>query len=492
MFCQKHTHLEVTSFCRTDLTALCPECVVDSHLGHSIDRLAVVAQEHKDAIAQLVAKVRAQNEGTGKVMATLDRSIESLESQAREAERDIHLLFEKIRAVVAEREALLLSNLEAARHEWDKRLKDGKQQLEFISVGIREGSLFADVLVKEGTGLEVIASQASVVSRLSSLQAGSERAQENPVPDVRISLRTADQLVTPQIEGGIQGLGHIECWNFAPKRRARLYRRDYAALRNQSVHNFGSTGRGDGQFLCPYAVACNSRDDIIVSDNQNHRVQVFDRSGKFLLKFGSKGDQPGWFNCPWGVCVDERNDNIIVADTNNHRVQVFDERGTIVRAFGIKGSRDGQLDGPRGVTADPEGNIYVVDEFRVHIFTSAGLFVRRFGQLTNPYGLGLLSHGEVVVCDKGNPSLRVFDAGGTLVRAVGVTNLKNPFFVFVDSDDNILVANQDPGSILVTRPDGTLRDTLRLGSMAAAAGICMDGQGRIITTDTHNGRIWIY
>src|SRR4051812_2900476 len=67
--------------------------------------------------------------------------------------------------------------------------------------------------------------------------------------------------------------------------------------------------------------------DIIVLENGNHRVQVFDQKGKFLFQFETNGlDEDGQFNSPYSVCTDPE-DNILVTDYNNHRVQVFDKNG---------------------------------------------------------------------------------------------------------------------------------------------------------------------
>src|SRR5689334_22291807 len=61
---------------------------------------------------------------------------------------------------------------------------------------------------------------------------------------------------------------------------------------------FFAQGSGDGQFKTPRGVAVDHRNgNIIVADNLNHRVQVIDQNGKFLMKFGSRGegDEDGEF-----------------------------------------------------------------------------------------------------------------------------------------------------------------------------------------------------
>ena len=77
---------------------------------------------------------------------------------------------------------------------------------------------------------------------------------------------------------------------------------------------------------------------FIICDTDNNRIQVFDENGKFLMKFGSRGDNDGELNEPWSVAIDERSGRIIVADTGNNRITLFDENtGEFVSNFGSKG-----------------------------------------------------------------------------------------------------------------------------------------------------------
>ena len=60
LHCQKHPQYEVNSYCKTDQTAVCPQCVVDSHKGHDFHALSTLSQGFKDTISTLVNKVRFQ------------------------------------------------------------------------------------------------------------------------------------------------------------------------------------------------------------------------------------------------------------------------------------------------------------------------------------------------------------------------------------------------------------------------------------------------
>ena len=64
----------------------------------------------------------------------------------------------------------------------------------------------------------------------------------------------------------------------------------------------------------------------MVYDGGNHRVQVFELSGKFVTKFGkgSETDETGEFNYPIST-ANLSDGRIVVSDWSNHRIQVFDQ-----------------------------------------------------------------------------------------------------------------------------------------------------------------------
>jgi DNA-binding beta-propeller fold protein YncE len=51
-------------------------------------------------------------------------------------------------------------------------------------------------------------------------------------------------------------------------------------------------------------------------------VEVFNREGKLLFRFGQSGERAGEFNLTKGVCTDSK-DRVYVMDSGNHRIQVF-------------------------------------------------------------------------------------------------------------------------------------------------------------------------
>lgn len=81
----------------------------------------------------------------------------------------------------------------------------------------------------------------------------------------------------------------------------------------------------------PTDVDWDSEGNIYVSDGYvNSRMAKFDSHGNFLMDWGSYGSEPGQFNLPHAMQIDDK-DNIYVADRSNRRIQVFDTAGNHLR-----------------------------------------------------------------------------------------------------------------------------------------------------------------
>jgi hypothetical protein len=89
----------------------------------------------------------------------------------------------------------------------------------------------------------------------------------------------------------------------------------------------GAGVRGDN-FNRPTDVAWDAAGNIFVSDGYgNSRVAKFDRNGRFITTWGSRGTAPGQFNTLHSIAVDAAG-NVYVGDRGNRRIQVFDNNGT--------------------------------------------------------------------------------------------------------------------------------------------------------------------
>ena len=271
------------------------------------------------------------------------------------------------------------------------------------------------------------------------------------------------------------------------------------------VLSFGNYGWDEGMFKNPYGVAVSDGDEIVVADNQNHRVQVFDSNGTFLRSFGHKGENAGEFKNPTGIAIN-KDRNILVSEYHNHRVQIFSWEGRHLGSFGGKGSLDSQLFKPWGLSLDSTGNVIVADTGNklIKIFTPDGRFVMKIGgqgSLSNP--VHCVQCGEYfIVSDQNEHCIKVFNREGHFQymfgeQGKGDGEFHYTGFLLVNESQHLFVCDSSNCRVQVFELNGKFIGKFgtqgsKLGEFNASYSVALLRNGRIVVTDEFNHRIQIF
>jgi hypothetical protein len=166
-------------------------------------------------------------------------------------------------------------------------------------------------------------------------------------------------------------------------------------------------------FQRPSDVAWDSTGNIFVADGfGNARVAKFDKNGKFVKSWGSRGNGQGQFNTVHGIVVDAQN-NVYVADAGNRRIQVFDDDGNFKSMFLNVGSPEALCitPGPHqylySSNSNPPNNIDINGEiYKVELngklvgrFGKAGKMLKEFGTVN---AIDCRNENELLVGEIGN------------------------------------------------------------------------------------------
>ena len=271
------------------------------------------------------------------------------------------------------------------------------------------------------------------------------------------------------------------------------------------VLTFGKKGSANGMFQFPLGIAVSNRDEIAVTDQYNHRVQIFNSNGDFIRSFGRSGNNQGEFNRPFGIAYD-KDGNIFVADNNNNRIQIFSREGRNKGMFGEKGSLDSQLSYPWGLSLDINGNIIVADTDNklIKIFSPQGNFIRKIG---GPGSFSFPVHcvqfdGYFIVSDGGDHSIKVFDEEGVYKynfgkQGGGDGEFNCPRFLSVTKSGHLLVSDCSNHKIQVFELNGTFVGKFgtkgsKLGEFNLPFSVAVLSNNQIVVCEYLNHRIQIF
>jgi len=133
------------------------------------------------------------------------------------------------------------------------------------------------------------------------------------------------------------------------------------------LRSFGQRGEENGEFNFPIEVQVRDK-TVAVVDSMNFRVQLFDLDGNFQSQIGTSGNPEGGIYRPKGIGIDSEN-HVYVVDSEWGLVQVFDRKGRLLYRFG-NGTDFGQFQLPAGLFIDRNDRVYLVDSYnrRVQVF----------------------------------------------------------------------------------------------------------------------------
>ncbi len=107
-----------------------------------------------------------------------------------------------------------------------------------------------------------------------------------------------------------------------------------ATIQFHLQRTFGSVGAGDGDLNLPTGLLLHG-DELFLVDQWNHRIQVFHPgTGRFLRKWGRRGEDEGGLLYPKSVAVGLSNQ-----DEGGHETEVFITDNTHIHVFRLRDSQ---------------------------------------------------------------------------------------------------------------------------------------------------------
>ena len=187
---------------------------------------------------------------------------------------------------------------------------------------------------------------------------------------------------------------------------------------NQFIQIFNGEGKYLSHFFSnsssttPPGLSVDSDGNIIVADCQNKLIKILSPGGRLLRTIG--GDR-----LTFPIHCIQNNNIFVVLDRGDHGIKMFDKEGKFLKKFGSKGVGNKQFNDPCCLSVDKVGHLMICDKLnhRIQLLDiPSGKFHTKFevkgkdiGGLGNPVSMAVLSNGRIVVSDVLHHCVHIFE-----------------------------------------------------------------------------------
>ncbi len=251
------------------------------------------------------------------------------------------------------------------------------------------------------------------------------------------------------------------------------------------------------------AVAVDSQDRVYGFNRGEKGVLVFDRDGNLVGDWGSTD-----FAFPHAIYADPQ-DNIWIVDRNLCQIFKYTPEGKLLMTIGEAGRRSdtgadnsvlssdgykavthpgGPFNLPAGIGVAASGRIFISDGYancQVHRYSAEGKHELSWGtpgsgpgEFMLPHGAWVDSRGRVLIADRENDRVQVFNQDGEF-QSQWETKLIGPAVIWEDGDGIFYVAEHNGGFFSVLSPEGGLIARWGDEKFRSCHGVAGDSQGSI-------------
>lgn len=205
---------------------------------------------------------------------------------------------------------------------------------------------------------------------------------------------------------------------------------------------------GDDLIGSAHGIRIDRQNNVWVTDIGRHRVLKFDPHGKLLLALGTgkAGDAADQFNQPTDIAFGPDGEIFVSDGYGNSRVQKFSAAGQLLTTWGTRGTKSGEFHLPHALLIDSKGRLLVGDREndRIQIFDLDGQHLETWLGFA-PYGLAIDDQRQIFVADARASQLLLLNDAGKVIQkwgkpGTGAMEFNLPHMLAFDSKGNLYLA----------------------------------------------------
>ncbi|XP_064598998.1 E3 ubiquitin-protein ligase TRIM71-like [Liolophura sinensis] len=497
-YCDRHEHEVLRLYCDTCAQPICRECTMVDHIGHSFIYLQDAIENSKTVTVKLLADAKAGIKALEESIQLSQGMAEEVENRSQSVSAEIRATIRRYITALEERERDLLRRVEKIRQVKGKSLHLQIDDLKDGLTSLTRTVAQVENLLHTGSDVDVLHTKDRMVAEIQQMRR--LRGHLQPHEDENISFTSPDSA----LYNAISKIGFINSSGYAPHCMGTgdgLKRALKGKLATFTVHSRDHHGEARVVGGDPMEVIIQSpegalyRNDVIDHQNGTYSVTYHPQSeGKHVISVTIRGKHI--------------HDSPFTVDVRSGRN--YATVGPMLLQFGGEGEEQGRLCRPWGICCDRDGYIIVADRSnnRVQVFNPDGTFHHKFGapgsrngEFDRPAGVATNHQGHIVVSDKDNHRIQLFTFDGTFILKFGEKGNKNgqfnyPWDVSVNSEGKILVSDTRNHRVQLFTGDGQFLNKYGFEGALwkhfdSPRGVCFTGDGYMIVTDFNNHRLLV-
>ena len=258
----------------------------------------------------------------------------------------------------------------------------------------------------------------------------------------------------------------------------------------------------DGKYTVTYTPRCAEQHRVEIQVNghpltdSSWVVQGVPRQYQFAFQFGSTGKGQGEFQEPWAIGVNKTTGTIAVLDFDNKRIQMLTSDGNFQRevkfdhvVLSLAFTQSGDV-----LSCVPN------DDNMLSLFTEGGQFIKHINDehLKKPFHLSVASDGRIITCDKADNKIKVLSPDGNdLLQSFSAPDCDSSPWCAVYHQDTFFVSYPKANCVKVFNHTGMYVNDIGCtgsagGQLRFPAGLIIDKFNQLIVCDAGNRRLQLF
>ena len=538
--CKVHPKNVNTSFCMDCKTYLCPQCIDKSHTNHRYRATSKAHEECTEILKEFIPSIQLTKNRAVDTAESIKKRKVAVNDQKLTLSSSIDSTFERLSKIMQRRKQDLKSKLE---HLTDRKINNLSMQqldMERLASEMERMMNFTERVLGSSTERELLTIYPFLHERsIASMESCSEQDMQ-PVEEANTAFKSSAvkhmtdlcrrdlEIYSEQASPGAcsvegEGLSHAQTMHYSQFTVNAVDRRSKPCPSIQDVsvkvkcceNEFESVAlvrdRGAGRYLISYCPEFRGKHEIHISVNGKPIS-----GSPFPLNVHMPRSQLGK---PQGCIQDVvqprgivlvPGGSIMICEWNGTRIVEMDRLGRRIRALGSDG-----IVHPASLALSDTGDIFVVEGAGANEgivkWDKIGRLIKsvrgkgaQHGQFNSPRGVRISPAQEVLVCDRDNHRVQIFDLDLNYHRCIDLQNLEKelglkqkprPNDLVYDTNKNFYIADYSNNCIHQFSPSESYLATFSQTTQGQLAGpecLAIDSSDHIYVTESQTHRVSVF